>query len=378
MSQFKFDALKILKTKSLYFGLVVLLLLFLLPLLTPSDNERVTQDRIYNLESNIDIQSQNMNRMGGSAETEELNEDREELISLNRELSRAYQDNDSRRIVELELEKDTHIIERSQSGSLDIGSSLAMYKENVAINEYLLEHDIERVDPWHNKVPTANYIYLLFTGLIPMSIVYMIIGLIFASTYTLEKRNNNIDFLNSIPKSLHMIAASKLINISALIFISITVIFSITVLMNSFQYGIGDFNYPVGVSDQQENIHVMEMHSFIFQGLTLIILFILFLSVLSFLISLFTDNLVANGIIILSVVLLSDTGLINEISILESFAHFLPMSYMDAFNVIQKGDMFNPLPNSSTNFTNGLITLSLSSVLMLVISIITIKVKKRL
>lgn len=378
MSQFKFDALKILKTKSLYFGIVVLLLLFLLPVLTPSDNERITQDRIYNLESNISIQAQALSNMEDKPEAADAYEETEERISLNRELLRAYQDNDTRNITELEIEKDTLTVQHSQSGSLEIGSSTAMYKENIATNEYLLEHDIERVDPRYNKVPTANYISLLFTGLMPMSIVYMIIGLIFASTYTLEKRNNNIDFLNTIPKSLHMIAASKLINISGLIFVSITVIFSITVLINSLQYGIGDFNYPVAVSDYQENIQVMEMHSFILQGLTLMVLFILFLSVLSFLISLFTENLVANGIILLFVVLLSDTGLINEINILESFAHFLPMSYMDAFNVIQQGDMFKPLPNSSTNFTNGVITLSVSSVLLLVISFIIISLKKRL
>lgn len=378
MNQLRFECTKIFKSKSNYFGLILLLILLIPPIFTLSDNESTDDFRIYNLESNIGFKEQALDNMEDKPEAQKAYDEVKILLELEQELLAAYKNEDTRRITELTKNLDSSKMQQSNSGSLNSGIPQDFYLKNIATNEYLLENDIERVDPLHNQVPTVNFIYMMFIDIIPISILYMIIGLTFSNIYTLEKRNSNIDFLNTVPKSLFFTAGAKILSATAIVYASVIAVLLITIVINSIQYGIGSLNYPLAYSPNGINVYIMEMSTFILRGMTLFTLFILFLSLLSFTISLITGSLIVNGIILLVIILLSNSGILTEVSLLENIAHILPITYADSFNIVRYGDTFAPLPNESTTFESGVITLTVTIIVLTSISYMIINTKKKL
>lgn len=377
MNQISFEWLKILKTRSNFFGLIILLIILFLSVLTSPSNEVEESFRIDRINSNIETTRDAINNMEGVPEASNALKHTEERLELMYDLRKAYESEDNRAITEAE-----HALEEKQlrdkiEGSLQGGFSLIEQKKLVVTKEYLLENDIEGVNRLFLQVPSINHFYNIFNQGVPSNLIFMIISLILASAYTLEKRKKNIDFLNIVPQKLYRISFSKIFVTTTFALMVVIGSFGVTFLLNGMMYGIGNFDYPLAYSIDGENVLIMNLSTFLLKTILLMIVFILFLSVLSFLISLFTGSILVNAIILIGIILTADSTLLDN-DLIKSIAHTLPFSYVDPANVVQYGSEYKPLANTSVNFKNGILCLGVYTIVIMLISQIIIWKKGKL
>lgn len=183
--------------------------------------------------------------------------------------------------------------------------------------------------------------------------------------------------MNTVPVSLNQISFSKIFTATGFAIITLLVSLLLTLVINSVIHGVGNFNYPLAYSIDGENVLLMKLTTFISKTVLLSLIFVIFLSALSFLISVFTGSIIVNAVILVSIILVADSSLL-EIQILENIAHLLPFSYTDPANVVVYGSEFNPLPNSSVTFKNGMINLGIQSMIIFIIAHYLIWQKKKL
>ncbi|PTQ82207.1 hypothetical protein C8U37_11814 [Trichococcus patagoniensis] len=120
----------------------------------------------------------------------------------------------------------------------------------------------------------------------------------------------------------------------------------------------------------------MTVTAFNSRSLLLFLLFILFLSSLSFFISLFTGSVLINAGILLSSILLVESPFLQNDS-LKSVIHLLPFSYADPYKVLIFSDYNSPIINPSVNFQNGVLCLLIYSAIFFSLSFgIVIRRKK--
>lgn len=374
MNLSKFEWKKITTDKTNFFGILIILILLLPPLFGSSTN--MYENRIQELQLTLEM---------GERATEELKKiplaaqalkDTEETNYLLRILIDAYTTGQSKEILKAEYDYERKILKDTESGSL-IGVPLIEQKKKISTLEYLMKNDLEIVNNYQSQVPSIIFLYKILTGLVPITIIFMIISLLFANMYSSEKRKDNIYFLNSMPVSLYKISLNKIITNSTFAVLTLLFGFLIIFLLCSFKNGVGNLNYPLAYTVDGVNVSIISMSTFILKSFILMFTFIFFLSALSFLVSIFTGSILVNAVILISTVLISDSTYLKNDAI-KNFAHFLPFSYVDASNVVTFGSYYKPLINSSITFGNGILYLTLYSIILILISFFIIYKKKKI
>lgn len=377
MNQFKFEWLKALTTKTNYFSLILLLILLIIPMFIMTSNENIESNNVQNLEANIEMEKQAKNNLKDEPEASAVYDSITEAIQLKENAITAYKYGNNTEITKAELNIDKKDLKDTLKGELQGGYSVINLKQRITTKEYLLENDIQRIDPAFNQVPSIHYLYNVFNHIVPFSFIFIVLSLLMCNIYTLDKRKKNIDFLNTVPVSLNQISFSKIFTATGFAIITLLVSLLLTLVINSVIHGVGNFNYPLAYSIDGENVLLMKLTTFISKTVLLSLIFVIFLSALSFLISVFTGSIIVNTVILVSIILVADSSLL-EIQILENIAHLLPFSYTDPANVVVYGSEFNPLPNSSVTFKNGMINLGIQSMIIFIIAHYLIWQKKKL
>ncbi len=366
MNQFKFEWLKVMKTKTNFFALILFLILLFLGVVFTQSDEEMKLVRMDLIQEKISMSENAVENMKDIPEAKNAVKDTQESLELMENLRDAYNIDDNNKIAQAEYENDKNDLKDVASGSL-VGPSLIEQKKLVATGEYLIHHDIDKVDRFFQQVPSINYFYNIFNGGMPSNLIFMVISLVLANIYTLEKRNNNIEFLNTIPYNLYKLVIMKTLVATSFVIIGILICFTIIFIVNGFINGFGNLNYPLAYSIDGDNVLIMSMSKFIFKIFILIIFFVLFFSSLSYLISLFSGSILLNAIILIGIVLIADSTLLDQ-EAFKSFAHLFPFSYLDISNVIQYGNEYNPLPSTSITFRNGMICLTVYTLVITLIS----------
>lgn len=376
MTLLKFELLKILKNKFYYLGILILLILFTYPLFIYPDNEKIYENNINQLEANIDMSRNAIISNGDNSNTEEINKIIEEDIQLQQQLLLAYQNQDNQKIIEGRLEFDKNNLDGLINGTL-AGTSVTEVKKDIGINEYLLKHNLERIEPYAIQVPAINYLYSLTSTVIPFKIILLMLGLMLGSIFTNEKRNNNINVLNALPINLYKISLLKVVTATAFVILTLIVPFIIIFLIIASIYGVGDLNYPMAYSFDLNTVEVTTLTTYIVKYFLLSILSIILIGLISYLLSLFTGNIMFLVMILVVIIFIADPKLINS-DVLTTYAHILPTTYFNVQDILLGQVENNPLPNFLVTYQNGLITLLVSIIFVSFLIFTTLFFKKKL
>lgn len=377
MTQFLFDFKKILTEKTNYFGLVALFVLFIIPILfARSDKEEIENQQLEYYQSNLAIASQAEKSMESIPEASEaLKEVKESNQLLDNLVSTYLSDTDSNKL-EAEYQYEKNQLRDLEDGTLS-GVPVIEQKKTVTFLEYLIDNNMSKIYGNENYIPALNFLEQNFKGVIPNSLILIICSLLFANIYSFEKRKNTISFFNILPKKLNHIAINK-VTVTTL-FVLITFILSVFLafLFILLKNGLGDLNYPIVYSTNGVEVSIMTVGVFLVKTVVLIIFFILFLSLLSFFISLFTGSVLVNAGILVALILLSESQILTA-EPFSNFSHFLPFSYVNTSILLTHGSSYEPLSNASITFTNGVICLMIYTLIFGVASFSAIAVKNKI
>lgn len=376
MTLLKFELLKILKNKFYYLGILILLILFTYPLFIYPDNEKIYENNINQLEANIDMSRNAIISNGDNSNTVEINKIIEEDIQLQQQLLLAYQNQDNQKIIEGRLEFDKNNLDGLINGTL-AGTSVTEVKKDIGINEYLLKHNLERIEPYAIQVPAINYLYSLTSTVIPFKIILLMLGLMLGSIFTNEKRNNNINVLNALPINLYKISLLKVVTATAFVILTLIVPFIIIFLIIASIYGVGDLNYPMAYSLDLNAVEVTTLTTYMVKYFLLSILSIILIGLISYLLSLFTGNIMFLVMMLVVIIFIADPKLINS-DVLTTYAHILPTTYFNVQDILLGQVEHNPLPNFLVTYQNGLITLLVSIIFVSFLIFTTLFFKKKL
>lgn len=377
MTQLLFEWKKILTYKTNYFGMVVLFLLFIVPVIFfSSDIAQIENIQLRNYQANLEISKQAEKSMEDVPEAIGQLEKVKESNELMENLVNTYlSDKESEKLV-AEYQYEKIQLRDLQDGSL-VGIPIVEQQKKVSSLEYLIQNDISKVYDNHNSIPALNYLAQIFKGKIPAALILMICSLLLANIYSFEKRNNTISFFNILPNDLNHTAVNKIVTTTLFALITFVVPVMLTFLFLLVRNGLGNLNYPIVYSPDGFEVSIMTVLTFIMKSVVLNILFIIFLSIMSFFISLFTGSVIVNAGILVAMLLLSESPIL-KVEPLNNFAQFLPFSYVNADEVLLSGSFWEPISNISITFSNGLTVLSVYSIILCVASFSIIFSKKKI
>ena len=243
-------------------------------------------------------------------------------------------------MVEATYHYEKDILDRLISGQRQ-GIPIIEQQKRVELLRYMKEHQIQRYSifdlPAHLSL--ANYYENIFSGMISSFLILCITALFLSSIISYEKRKQVISLVNLLPDSMvkkHSIRFTIYYGAAMLSLVMPFLIVSILVIIKN---GLGDFRYPVGTIIGQE-IRILPMYEYLFQSFLFLLLWVLFLSTISFLLSALFEHSLVNLLGTLLCLFLAEYRLFSSIGWIESISHYLPTSYVDFQNVIIGGAIF--------------------------------------
>lgn len=245
------------------------------------------------------------------------------------------------------------------------------YYKNIETNKYLYEHKLQPELSGINK-QGINYVYSFYHMSSPF-ILTLLLLILLADVINSEKTKGNRDFLNSIPLNKF-----KILNIKLLTYISWAVCIIILMGLTAFfialiMRGTGTLNYPIAYqSIVAEKVYVFSISLWIIKYLILsIFLIILIANIISFLSLLIYNELLA--LLTTVIMLVLPKGLNMYVPIIQSNSNLFPIFYVD-FDKVLNGEA--ALVNHQLTFINGIICLSIYSLVFYSLSLYILSKKK--
>ncbi|MFS0674667.1 ABC transporter permease [Ornithinibacillus sp. 179-J 7C1 HS] len=240
----------------------------------------------------------------------------------------------------------------------EVRSTSATDAENIM--EYIKENS--------NKYSSTSIHYLFrLLGLLFSFIGVVFFLFLFGDIVTKEGigRNGPIHLLQTQPIGRHKIIASKYLTtilVSFFLLIS-AVVFSVVV--GSIFDRFGDWHYPVVIYGEERTFTLMSMGVLIVKAIGMFLLILLFSYSILFLFSILTKRvLVAIGLTLATLFI----GIkLSEELVTSGFAHFIPFQYFSVFDVLTN-ELALTLENFNLTYTNGLISLSIASLILFVVT----------
>ena len=188
--------------------------------------------------------------------------------------------------------------------------------------QYLSENRIKQVDSSEvAKMPALNYLGFLLSMDFPYTLLLIIPSLMIIALATLEKEK--YCFFMEWPSLKTMEKYS--IKISSILFtvglVSYLSIF-LSVISAFFKNGLGNPDYPVAIIEKGQSVTIISLSNYLSRSLIMFGMLLLALTVFSFLLSLFTGNLIVHSLLIVGVVLSSGVSLISNKFFFTSYMNF--------------------------------------------------------
>lgn len=375
MDVMQLEITKILKNKIYFFISMGLLIVMLLPQLLPGPPAISPIDRF---EARLADNERVLENLKDEPEASHVVENIEEANSYLNPLVNNLKAGQPEEALEYEYKYENRVLESLIEGTTQGGTPIIEQEKKVAELDYLHTNNYTKVNELDLKSkPSVNYMKDIFLGILPSSLLLMVLSLIISNAVTYDKRNNTINLVNIFPKNLHKIFLNKYFVYLSLALISILIPLGITLIIVSFKNGFGNLQYPIAHIIQESQVAIMPMYSFLAKNVIMLILWSIVILSLSSLISLFSGNILIHMSVLIAFILSSQTQLLSNLN-LDSILPYLPTSYVDFPNVILGGSLMNPLPSANINFMNGSITLLAFSIFLIAITLILIKSRKRL
>jgi len=374
MNVMQLEITKILKNKIYFFISAGLLIVMLIPQLLPGPPAISPIDRF---ESRLADNERVLENLKDEPEASQVVENIEEANSYLNPLVSNLKAGEPEEALEYEYKYENRVLESLIEGTR-VGTPIIEQEKKVAELDYLHTNNYTKVNELDLKSkPSVNYMKDIFLGILPSSLLLMVLSLIISNAVTYDKRNNTINLVNIFPKNLHKIFLNKYFVYLSLALISILIPLGITLIIISFKNGFGNLHYPMAHIIQESQVAIMPMYSFLAKNVIMLILWSIVILSLSSLISLFSGNILIHMSVLIAFILSSQTQLLSNLN-LDSILPYLPTSYVDFPNVILGGSLMNTLPSPNINFMNGSITLLLTSLFLMAINLIVLKYRKKL
>lgn len=377
MTQLLFESKKLLTEKTNYFGIVVLFILFIMPIIFLNSNKKeIENNQLENYQANLEISKQVEKNMESIPEASEQLEKVKESNQLMEVLISTYLTNKESDKLVAEYQYEKLQLRDLKDGSL-VGTPVIEQNKTVSTLEYLIKNNISKIYDNQNSIPALNYLAQIFKGIVPSSFILIICSLLFANIYSFEKRKNTISFFNILPKNLNHLAINKITITTFFVLLTLLIPIMLTSLFPLLKSGLGSPDYPIAYSLDGVEVSIMSIKEFIVKSVILLIFFILFLSILSFFISLFTGSVLVNAGILVAMTSLSQLPSL-KIEPFSNFSHFLPFSYVNTNDVLTHGNFWDPVSNPSISFANGLLCLAIYTIIICLASFSIITTKKKI
>lgn len=370
-----FEIKKILKDKLYIVILAITVALFLIPLIAIPDMQS-DMDETAALETEIFLAEEGIREME-QANVDLAVKDETERLDLLKSLLQENEGNDSSKKLEAKLAYEEKVLEQMEAGSR-VGIPIVEQRKIVAELGYLVDNDLPSLETFSNSTPGVNYISSIFQGFFPFIMILILPVVICSNIFSAEKNKETKVFLNMTPLPHRVFASSKMIVSVGYSIIVFFVAMIISFIAATVKNGPGMWNYPMPRSEDGIHVDIITTFEFLVKVSILLLLIIVFISFLSLLVSRFTDNVFINLFVLLIIIIIPSTPVFSPDSALASFGHYIPLTYFDISKVLTYGNEYMPRLNQQVNFMNGVISLSIFSVIGAIISGIIIKVKKRL
>lgn len=359
----KFELIKIYREKTIYILFSLLLLVVCVPFFLGN-----TQfDYLKYYENNYSANLTTLDNIKNDPTAAKVMEDIKESNSYLKDLIESIKKNDSKAIVENEYRFEKKNLEDIQSGTLH-ANPLIEQKSKVAVLEYLKNNNLDKKSDDPKKLGGVQYVTLILSSSQLMLIILILICFHIAYIYNLDYRKNNFILYCVSPRSYFKTYFTKffanLLSICANVLGSFLFVLSIISKKN----GIGVFDYPIPIIQNNANVALMSAGEFILKIVLFFFLFLLLITILGLLLSVLTDNLILNMSILIIPLVFGQYDVLNTI-INDKLKPFILLSYIDIPLILSGGNSMKPLNNPLLTYENGIKLVIANIVIFLLVSI---------
>ena len=324
MTLFTFERNLLLKNKVNFLFPLLLIVLFAFPLFFDHELAYTEFDE---LNHNYEEAQRLIETLKEDENEKEFVESLEKSNKLIEAILRAKNTGNVQEMVEATYHYEKDILDRLISGQRQ-GLPIIEQQKRVELLRYMKEHQIQRYSifdlPAH--LPLANYYENIFSGMISSFLILCITALFLSSIISYEKRKQVISLVNLLPDSMVKKHSIRFTVYYGAAMLSLVIPFLFVSILVVIKNGLGDFRYPVGTIIGQE-IRILPMYAYLFQSFLFLLLWVFFLSTISFLLSALFEHSLVNLLGTLLCLFLAEYRLFSSIGWIESISHYLPTSY---------------------------------------------------
>lgn len=248
--------------------------------------------------------------------------------------------------------------------------SSSSLEEAESIMNYIKENS--------NKYSSASihFLFRLFGLLFSFTGVIFFLFL-FGDIVTKEGlgRQGPIHLLHTQPIGRYKVLTSKFITaVFVSLFILVTAV-GFSIIVGSIFDRFGDWDYPVLIYGEDRTFTLMSMGVFLIKAAGMFMLILLFCYSILFLFSIMTKRVVVSiGLTLVTLFIgLKMSGVLQTSSV----THYIPFQYFSVFEVLTNELALN-MANFNITFTNGMISLSISSFVLLVVTYVVYSLQTKM
>ncbi|MGL5152479.1 MAG: ABC transporter permease subunit [Clostridium sp.] len=284
----------------------------------------------------------------------------EKDLNLLKEKREGFNLEDTKKYLISSIEYDKKLVKEVESGEIIYGGDLEELKNNIKINEILLDKNIKPING-SSAMEGFNFIRLFLNNPISILIAILII-LLSGDIVSSEYDNNTYKLLFTQPVSKNKIVVSKIISTLLLVLTIVFGIIGVIFITLGVTRGFGTINYPVEFYG--ESLEFISIGDLIVYELLLLIMIIVFLTLIAILISTLTKNTTSS--ISLSIILVVATYMMSSKGLIKAVSHLNPFIYLDISDVIQ-GRLAINLGNTNINLETGMILFMVINITLLIL-----------
>lgn len=357
----KFELLKIYREKTIYILSAVLALVIFAPFLIGNSQLDILEYYENNYQANIttieDIKD-DPTAAGTIKDIKEVNGYLGEMI-------KAIKNGNDKENVNSELKYENKNLEDMTAGKLDAGP-LVDQKAKVVILQYLNDKNIKKISNNVKDIESINYLSMIFSTPQIVLIILILISFHIVYIFNLDYRKNNFMVYNSSPKSYLQIFFTKFSANMLSVIVNMASVFTLVLSIVGVKNGLGASRYPIATIQNNSDVSIISTSDFLLKVFTFLFLFLIFIGLLALFVSLLSSNLILNISLIILPLILGQYDLLNTF-LSENVKPFIILSYIDISLIIMGGNGFYPITNPAITFNNGILLLSLSVGLLLIV-----------
>jgi ABC-type transport system involved in multi-copper enzyme maturation permease subunit len=206
-------------------------------------------------------------------------------------------------------------------------------KKDVRFYGYLTKHKIAEIPANKANAPAAAYLPFQFLYHVSPLVILAVFIVQLGQLFTSEKREGTISFMNNLPTGKLKLLTARMATFLALTLPNFALACGVTYVITGVKFGWGTWSYPLVYSADGHTASIMTLGHYFTLVCGMLLAAVLFLMMLSALVSLLSGNLGVN-VVLGGITLLMATSQALGQGPLRAVAKFIPSGYFDFTKVI--------------------------------------------